>query len=601
MSRRLIQSIHEVLDGFNINYETYEAYMDRFYDFHLSERDLYRELFLDTAPEHDLSKDLKTRTGSYYTPEPIALRIVEKTLAYYHGDPYQSKIADFSSGTGNLLLALVDYLAPENDETLKGLVENFHAYDLSEESLLIYINRILGRFESFPEDLKLKVFPGDALAADIEETFDILLGNPPYIGEKNHKVFFNRLKKTPFGQRFYESKMDLYHYFLYLGWEHLSKEGVMGTITTNYFFTADGASRLRNYLKEKITIYEINNYRDEKLFKEALGQHNVIMVTGVKKIGTPTRILVEEGDFTLSEEALYGDYNTIEVYTKNQDYRLIKKIKEESTFLLGDFFDIHQGIVSGADVLHEKKQLSYEIDARGSQGIFVLSEEEIKANNLLSSKYLRPFYKNSHIDHFTLKKPSDKWILYLTGKEGLTAEDVEYRYLSSFRPILEDRREVKEGKRSWYALQWPREEEIFTLEKIVVPHRNRMNRFMISREDFYASADVYYIIPRGDYFSLEIIAGILNSRLMYFWLYNRGKKKGPILEMYATPLRRIPIKYAHSEALEAAVKAYMASGDSSVLKTIDRQVYEMYHLNKEEIEAVEEFYNCMGTEDEKSE
>jgi adenine-specific DNA-methyltransferase len=506
-----------------------------------------------------------------------------------------------SAGTGNLLLALVDYLAPENDETLKRRVENFHAYDLSEESLLIYINRILGRFETFPEGLKLKVFPGDALAADIEETFDIILGNPPYIGEKNHKAFFNRLKKTPFGQRFYESKMDLYHYFLYLGWEHLSKEGVMGTITTNYFFTADGASRLRNYLKEKITIYEINNYRDEKLFKEALGQHNVIMVTGAKKVGTPTRILVEEGDFTLSEEALYGDYNTIEVYTKNQDYRLIKKIKEESTFLLGDFFDIHQGIVSGADVLHEKKQLSYEIDAPGSQGIFVLSEEEIRANNLLSSKYLRPFYKNSHIDHFTLKRPSDKWILYLTGKEGLTAEDVEYRYLSSFRPILEDRREVREGKRSWYALQWPREEEIFTLEKIVVPHRNRMNRFMISREDFYASADVYYIIPRGDYFSLEIIAGILNSRLMYFWLYNRGKKKGPILEMYATPLRRIPIKYAHSEALEAAVKAYMSSGDSSVLKTIDRQVYEMYHLNKEEIEVVEEFYNCMGTEDEKSE
>ncbi|OPL07795.1 MAG: hypothetical protein AVO33_00130 [delta proteobacterium ML8_F1] len=598
MSSKLMQSIHDVLDHFNINYETYESYMDRFYPFDLSAKDLYRELFLGTEASKELSREEKVLTGSFYTPAAVAQRIVEKTFSYYQGDQALAAIADFSSGTGNLLLAVVDYLKPEGDAAMKALVGNFHAYDLSEESLMIYINRILTRFEVFPGDLELKVFPGDTLTSEIPEQFDIILGNPPYIGEKNNKAFFNRLRKTPFGQRFYEGKMDLYHYFLYLGWEHLSENGVMGTITTNYFFTADGASRLREYLKSNVTIYEINNYTQEKLFKEALGHHSVIMVTGLKKPGVPTRITVEEGSFTLEEEALYGDYNTIEVYTKNRDYALIKTIKAQGTFLLGDFFDIHQGIVSGADFLHEKKRLAYNIPMEDSQGIFVLTEEEIRRHQLMGSKYLRPFYKNSHIDHYTLKKPTNQWILYLTGNENLTPQDREYQYLAPFRPILEDRREVREGKRSWYALQWPREEQIFTLDKIVVPHRNRMNRFMISRGAFYASADVYYIIPRGDYFSLEIMAGILNSKLIYFWLYNRGKKKGPVLEMYATPLKRIPVKYANHQRLETLVKDYMASKAPVLVEEINRLVYELYHLRAEDIDRVEAFYNCMGTEEE---
>ncbi|VEH38973.1 Uncharacterised protein [Fusobacterium varium] len=43
--------------------------------------------------------------------------------------------------------------------------------------------------------------------------FNILLGNPPYLGEKNNKSIFQKIRETEFGKKYYEAKMD-YFYFL---------------------------------------------------------------------------------------------------------------------------------------------------------------------------------------------------------------------------------------------------------------------------------------------------------------------------------------------------------------------------------------------------
>ncbi|MEA3423010.1 MAG: TaqI-like C-terminal specificity domain-containing protein, partial [Bacillota bacterium] len=445
-------------------------------------------------------------------------------------------------------------------------------------------------FEEFPWELKLNVNHGNTLEMNIEETFDIILGNPPYIGEKNNKTFFRDIKKNKFGRKYYESKMDYYYFFMYKGWELLAPNGVMGVITTNYFFTADGADKLRKFIKENISFKEIINFHEKKLFKEALGQHNVITVTSMKNNNENVIINNHDNIFEIKEKNLYSDNDYIQVYTDKKDYDLIDKIKKQSTFNLGDFFDIHQGIVSGADYLNEKKINFYQLErVETGQGIFVLTEEELSKYNLTDSKYLKRFHKNSDIDKFTINVKSNKYILYIDNEVELSETSKEYKYLEQFKPILESRREVIQGIRKWYALQWPREKSIFKIPKIVVPHRNICNKFAISLEDFYASADVYYIISKTVVFDLRVIAAILNSKLMYFWLFNIGKKKGNILELYSTPLKKIPIKYSE-EILMANGKFDMKNFDF-----LNRVVYEMYNLNQEEIKKIEKFYNCMGT------
>ena len=81
----------------------------------------------------------------------------------------------------------------------------------------------------------------------------------------------------------------------------------------------------------------------------------------------------------------------------------------------------------------------------------------------------------------------------------------------------------------------------FKEEKIVTPYRSKSLRFAISDDEWYASRDVYYIIKNKDDINLKFIIGLLNSNLYYQWYFNRGKRKGDTLELYAKPLNETPI------------------------------------------------------------
>jgi adenine-specific DNA-methyltransferase len=96
---------------------------------------------------------------------------------------------------------------------------------------------------------------------------------------------------------------------------------------------------------------------------------------------------------------------------------------------------------------------------------------------------------------------------------------------------------------------------------------------------------------------LKYVLGILNSKLYYYWLFHRGKRKGEALELYQRPLSEIPLKRA-TRAIELEVVRIVdcildaqrsaASSDTSALEhEIDQQVYALYGLTPEEIAIVE--------------
>lgn len=51
----------------------------------------------------------------------------------------------------------------------------------------------------------------------VSDGFDIVLGNPPYVGEKGNKDTFEPLKQSKLGDQFYQGKMDLFYFFFHLG------------------------------------------------------------------------------------------------------------------------------------------------------------------------------------------------------------------------------------------------------------------------------------------------------------------------------------------------------------------------------------------------
>ena len=75
--------------------------------------------------------------------------------------------------------------------------------------------------------------------------FDIVIGNPPYIGESGHKEIFRAVAETDFGKRTYQGKMDFFYFFFHKGIDILHSKGDLAFITTNYYPTATGAKTLR--------------------------------------------------------------------------------------------------------------------------------------------------------------------------------------------------------------------------------------------------------------------------------------------------------------------------------------------------------------------
>lgn len=447
--------------------------------------------------------------------------------------------------------------------------------------------------------------------------FDIVIGNPPYVGEKGNKELFYPIMKSSLGQ-FYMGRGDLFYFFFHLGLNLLKEKGKLAYITTNYYLTADGALNLRKDLKERSHLQKLINFNEITIFETARGQHNLITILE-KDIGkkdnkkTDTIICFEKANlkdveeilYSSSEKAKYYELSFESLYDGEKEYirlekdRLIDildKIKLNNKSLV-DLTNIKQGLVSGADKFTDSHKKKYGLDFIKGTGIFVLNQEEQKEISEIDKVLLKDFYKNSDVKKYISSETTDSKIIYITKEEDINDYPSIKDKLLKFKKILESKREAKIGRLPWYSLHWAREKEMFEGEKIICPQRSYQNSFAYNDISWFSSADVYFITKKEDTVDLKYLLGILNSKLCYIWLYKKGKRKGDMLELYATPLEQIPVKIISKEKQEKYIQIVdkiielkKLNKDTQELENqIDEMVYDLYELTEEEKELIRNF------------
>lgn len=462
--------------------------------------------------------------------------------------------------------------------------------------------------------------------------FDTVIGNPPYLGEKGNKALFESLRQSEFGRKYYEGKMDLFYFFVYRGMELLRPKGILSYITTNYFVTADGASKLRRFLKEEGAFKTLVNFNHQSVFQSMKG-HNMIF-TVLKAGGNRERInLIDyldqkplskyrfedliEGDesdlfnqYSLNNQALlYSDSGQIRIYSNEIHYKIIDQLEKVPSVPLGNIAAVNQGIVSGADKVSKRmftQKLNKETIERYKieigTPIFVLKSGVIQDVPEGMKFLLKPFYKNSDIGQYVVRESSDQYLLYLDSELQEPVLTLVEQWMSPYKEVLVQRREVQNGRRPWYALQWPRDPAIFEKEKLVVPQRAACNRFAWTNEPWYASADVYYITTGESTLDLKALLAYLNSKMVYYWLFHCGKKKGTNLELYATPLKSIPVPHVlymkehpvliglMNDIMET-LRNHPDAVCTSKMDEVDDYLYKMLDLEQPWIDEIETFYN----------
>ncbi|MEI6728467.1 MAG: DNA methyltransferase [bacterium] len=406
-----------------------------------------------------------------------------------------------------------------------------------------------------------------------ETGFDLVIGNPPYVGEKGNKDTFEPLKKSELGRRFYQGKMDLFYFFFHLGLEYAKTSGIISFITTNYYITATGGTKLRSDIKQRSNVLKLINFGELKIFESALGQHNLITLLQKKPNLNETKNSPLEGWQTKSDGVFASTIisqnkgylgstvleNIINGTDPNTSYYQISqdKLFDENGYMkltsggiddlldkmlvgskrLGEVCEVNQGIVTGADKVSPKHLRKYQWKYKHGDGIYVLSDKE--ADNFINKSYFKKWFKNSDVNRFTVNNQSSDNIIYF--ENGETPDQELLSHLEKFRENLIERREVHKGSRQWYELWWSRKKDIFESPKIVAPQRSKTNTFGYNETAWYAASDVFFITQPKLNYKLKFLLGVLNSKLIYNWLYYRGKRKGEMLELTATPLSEIPI------------------------------------------------------------
>lgn len=497
-----------------------------------------------------------------YTPEKYSEDIAEIALNKYfltYGKNKNSleklKILDLSCGSGNLLLSVIKRLLLISKEIYGEYVfkkEWITGYDIDQKALDIFSQRAKLLFSKYKMDKKeVNLKNKDSLQEEIIEKYSIVLGNPPYLGEKNHKDVFHVLKRIEFGKKYYKPKMDYFYFFILKGIEVLEKKGILVYLTTNYWLKADSADMLRKKLKKEGDFFRIENY-NYSLFKTAVGQHNILFSWIKEKKDEIIEVYEENNEYKMNQKDIYFEKDKI-VLIPEEKKEIINKIQKKSNIYLGDIVNINQGIVSGADK------------------VFVFSKKikEIE-------KYFKPFYKNKDIGAYSVTKNPPFWIIYLS--HNSIPNEKLIKYLENYKDILSKRREVKNKRIKWWELQWARDEEIFLKPKIVVRQRCKTNNFAYTEKEFYGSADIYYLTPKKE-IDMFYLLGYLNSEIFYIWYKYIGKNKGKNLEFYSTPLKEVPLYYPlekEREYVAKLVKRQIENYDEKIQQKINMYFFNIF-------------------------
>ncbi|OPJ57500.1 Eco57I restriction-modification methylase domain-containing protein [Clostridium oryzae] len=486
--------------------------------------------------------------GVVYTPKEIVTYMLENSISPKDiiNNPF-IKILDPSCGAGNIIIELLEYLEGiyvknldkininsglnlKKEDIKKHIISNnIFGLDVDELSIKILLIELYLNSQVINEDnFKCTDFLMNKSLFQ-QKKFDIILGNPPYIGRKSIDRNYSDLIKKEY-REIYGDKSDLSYCFFKKALQVCENNFKICFIVSRYFLESLSGSNLRKYILNNSSIYKITDFYGKRPFKN-IGIDPVIIFLsdkGYKNI---------EVDKVVSECKINDNFKNKMVTfcmkaatLSDEPWRLqpenklkvLEKIEDRCNVSLKEIGDFYQGIITGCDKA------------------FIVTKDAIEENNI-EKDLLRRWIKNSDI-HVNYIKDRGLFLIYADDIIDENKYPNAITYIGRYKERLAKRRECINSRRKWYELQWGRDESIFRKQKIIFPYKSNHNIFTKSSNEFF-SADIYALLIKDTVkASYDYLSMLLNSPIYEFYFKCFGKKMGrDIYEYYPNNVERLKI------------------------------------------------------------
>lgn len=458
--------------------------------------------------------------------------------------------------------------------------------------------------------LRLNFFDWNITFSEVFEKnggFDIVIGNPPYIKEYENKTAFDGFRET---SPYYLGKMDLWYGFACHGIDLLKSNATICFIAQNNWTTSAGAKKMRNKIIKDCQILQMLDFNTYMVFKNADIQTMImlfkrnkdidnyifdyrVITKGNEKLDMLAMLSKQKRNTKYLSPVLNRESMKGKLLTFSENDNLFEKIAKGKTYLHDD--EVAQGIVFPQDFLDKKGAKKLGDIYPVKTGIFGLSSSEKDAMNLndMELSLIKPYYTTDQIHRYYTNPKNAQWLIYTDSSFKYEKKMTEYptikRHLDKFTKIF-----TSDNKP--YGLHRCRKQSFFQGEKII-SLRKCVNKPCFSYSDFDCYVTQTFFSIKSIRWNMKFLTGVLNSRLVAFWLKNKGKKQGNNYQVDKEPLLGIPLPLVY-DSLQCpiislvdkilAAKKVDAEADTSAWEAeIDQLVYELYGLTEEEIRIVE--------------
>lgn len=457
--------------------------------------------------------------GAFFTPSYIVDYIIKSM-----NPTINSSFADISCGCGAFLLGVIRYMQQKYNISILQCVRNnifgvdVLQYNVNRCKLLIVLSAILNN--EIIDEKDFNIICADSLKYNFKRTFDFVVGNPPYVKfqdmeDETRTYLMNNFITTKSGT------YNLYFAFFEKGLELLNKEGKLGYITPNNYFTSLSGESLRSFFQKKRCVHQIVDFNATKVFSV----QTYTAITFINK-KTNKHILYDRIssddlplNFLRNLTLTHNDYNDL----SQKKWRLLCGNERENIYNIenlgepiGQLFNICVGIATLKDEV-------FFIDA--------IDEDEtyfyIKRNNAqyqIEKEITRQVVKISEMKEQNDILSNKKRIIYPYEVQNNKVTPIEertfaalyprcYKYFLDMKEVLQARGKGKHTYTPFYS--YGRTQGLNRKGvKILTPTFSKTPRFLLDKDEnsfFTNGYGVYFTARRTSLFSKDNIASLENS------------------------------------------------------------------------------------------